>query len=151
MTRNVILSLTLLVISSLASLAKDKRPIPSKTDALMVRAQKICPVSGKKLMSMGGPIKATVGGEIIFLCCKVCAGRTIRPGGWMQIRSNLIASQQVCPVRGKPLPRNPASAVVNHRVIFVCCKPCIAKVRAEPSRYVGIVTSLIERNLKAEK
>ncbi|HEX8201184.1 MAG TPA: hypothetical protein VF590_11905 [Isosphaeraceae bacterium] len=35
-------------------------------------AQKVCPVSGENLGSMGAPIKEVVGGRTVFICCKGC-------------------------------------------------------------------------------
>lgn len=40
--------------------------------AAAIARQKSCPVSGKPLGSMGGPIKVMVGDKPIFLCCKGC-------------------------------------------------------------------------------
>lgn len=44
----------------------------SAEDKEMVAAQKVCPVSGKELGSMGPLIKMVVKGETIFLCCPDC-------------------------------------------------------------------------------
>jgi hypothetical protein len=35
-------------------------------------AQKVCPVTGENLGSMGVPIKEVVGDRTVFLCCKGC-------------------------------------------------------------------------------
>jgi hypothetical protein len=37
-------------------------------------AQKFCPVSDKRLFSMGPPIKVTVEGRGFFICCASCEG-----------------------------------------------------------------------------
>jgi hypothetical protein len=34
--------------------------------------QKVCPISGEPLGSMGVPIKITEAGQSVFLCCKGC-------------------------------------------------------------------------------
>jgi hypothetical protein len=36
--------------------------------------QRVCPVSGEPLGSMGTPYKMIVGGRTVFLCCEGCAG-----------------------------------------------------------------------------
>jgi hypothetical protein len=40
--------------------------------AAAIARQKICPVSGKPLGSMGDPIKVMIGDKPIFLCCRGC-------------------------------------------------------------------------------
>ena len=48
-----------------------KSPL-SPDDQKLVAAQKICPVTGLDLASMGGPIPVEVAGRRIFLCCAGC-------------------------------------------------------------------------------
>jgi hypothetical protein len=50
---------------------------PSSTvedDRRLVAKQKICPVTGAPLDSMGGPVRLVVEGRIVFVCCKGCEG-----------------------------------------------------------------------------
>jgi YHS domain-containing protein len=44
----------------------------SEADRAAVLAQKVCPVSGQELGAMGTPIKVTVEGRDVFLCCEGC-------------------------------------------------------------------------------
>lgn len=44
----------------------------SKEDKLLVARQKICPVTGEPLDSMGGPVRLVVAGRTVFVCCKGC-------------------------------------------------------------------------------
>ena len=44
----------------------------SDEDRQLVLAQKVCPVSGEPLGSMGKPLKVTVDGRHLFICCKGC-------------------------------------------------------------------------------
>ena len=44
----------------------------SETDRAAVLAQQVCPVSDQSLGSMGTPIKVTVNGRDVFLCCESC-------------------------------------------------------------------------------
>ena len=46
----------------------------SEEDRQLVLAQKVCPVSEEPLGSMGTPIKVTVDGRHLFICCKGCEG-----------------------------------------------------------------------------
>jgi YHS domain-containing protein len=50
--------------ATLASLPAEERAAIEK--------QKICPVSGEKLGTMGAPPKVTVAGHTVYLCCKGC-------------------------------------------------------------------------------
>jgi hypothetical protein len=52
------------VQAALASLSAEDRAAALK--------QKICPVSGGPLGSMGAPIKVAVAGHIVFICCEHC-------------------------------------------------------------------------------
>ncbi len=47
----------------------------SEADRAAATAQKICPVSGEALGAMGTPIKMTVKGRDIFICCGGCKGK----------------------------------------------------------------------------
>jgi hypothetical protein len=44
----------------------------SEADRAAALAQKICPVSGHELGGMGTPVKVTVAGRDVFLCCESC-------------------------------------------------------------------------------
>jgi hypothetical protein len=44
----------------------------SDEDRLLVERQKLCPVTGEPLDSMGGPVKVVVDGRTVFVCCKSC-------------------------------------------------------------------------------
>jgi hypothetical protein len=117
-------------------------------DELMIAAQKMCPVSGNALGEMGPPVKTKVGDQTVFLCCKNCVGQPISKDNWQKVTANLIAAQGTCAVLGNPLPKDAASVVVNNRRIFVCCKMCIAKIQADPAKYIAMVDAQIEKNLK---
>jgi multidrug efflux pump subunit AcrA (membrane-fusion protein) len=48
-----------------------KTSTPQDDQALIAR-QKVCPVTGEPLGSMGAPVKVVVNGRAVFLCCKGC-------------------------------------------------------------------------------
>jgi hypothetical protein len=122
-----------------------------ETDALMAAAQKVCPVTGEPLDAMGGPIKAKSGERTIFLCCKGCLGKPIKPEVWKQVQKNLREAQGICPVMKNPLPENAASTVVEGRTVFVCCKGCIEKVKADPRKAITFVDARLKQHAEAEK
>lgn len=44
----------------------------SEADQAIAKKQKVCPVSGELLGEHGKPIKITVKGQVVFLCCPAC-------------------------------------------------------------------------------
>jgi hypothetical protein len=114
-----------------------------KSDQLHITAQAICPVSGENLGTMGAPIKVQVGEEVAFLCCKACVGKQINEEHWKTIQLNLASAQKICPVMGKPIDATMKSTVVNGRKIFVCCPPCIKKIKADPQTFVAMLDAQI--------
>ncbi len=44
----------------------------SPEDRALAEKQKVCPVMGSPLGSMGTPVKVTVEGRDVFLCCEGC-------------------------------------------------------------------------------
>ena len=63
----------------------------------------------------------------------------------------MATAQGVCPVMKRALPKKPAALVVDGRTILVCCKPCVAKVQADPKKYVAVVDQLLSEREKADK
>ena len=116
----------------------------AKSDQAHMKAQGICPVSGQQLGSMGKPVKVKFGEEEIgFLCCQGCVGKKMSTEHWKTIQSNLAKAQGVCPVMDEPVDATMESVVVNGRKIFVCCPPCIKKIKAEPAVFVAKLDSQI--------
>ena len=122
--------------------------------AAAIARQKICPVSGKPLGSMGDPVAVDVNGQRLFVCCAGCvnavkanpakyaAGRPeITVTSATQADAALIATQKVCPVMDEPLGGmgNPIKVMVGDKPIFLCCKGCIKKIQAEPAKYLAMV------------
>ena len=116
----------------------------SDRDQLKIAAQQICPVSGRKLGSMGAPIKTKIGKEELFLCCKACAKGKISRKFWGTIHANFLKAQGTCPVMEKPLPANPKWTVVDGQIIYVCCPPCTKKIEADPKTYLTKVAALYQ-------
>jgi hypothetical protein len=44
----------------------------SAEDRALAEKQRVCPVTGELLGSMGKPVKVTVKGQTVFLCCPGC-------------------------------------------------------------------------------
>ncbi len=50
----------------------------SSVDRSVAERQKICPVTGKPLGSMGTPMRVVVSGRVVFLCCDGCQDKMTR-------------------------------------------------------------------------
>jgi hypothetical protein len=137
----------LLAVSGLAQSASadDKT---AHEDALLIAAQKTCPISGDALGKMGAPVKTKIGEQTVFLCCKACIGKEPSAENRQKLTANLIAAQGTCPVEGTPLPKDAPSAVVNNRQIFACSTDSLTKIKADPAKYIAKVDELLEKNLK---
>lgn len=119
-----------------------------------IARQKICPVSGKPLGSMGQPVSVDVAGQSVYVCCAGCVDAVkAEPAKYASGRPEItvapstaadaaaIAAQEVCPVMDEPLGGmgKPVKVTVGDKPIFLCCKGCIKKVQAEPSKYLAMV------------
>lgn len=120
------------------------KEMQAASDLAHIKAQEICPVTGKPLGSMGDPIKVKVGPEeVAFLCCKGCVGQKIQAQHWQTVQTNLAKAQKTCPIMGKPVDATMKSVVVKGRKIFVCCPPCIDKIKADPDTFIKKVNQQI--------
>ncbi len=119
-----------------------------------IARQKICPVSGKPLGSMGDPVAVKVSGQTVYACCAGCVGAIqADPAKYASGRPEitittatdadaaLIAQQKVCPVMDEPLGGmgTPIKVMIGDKPVFLCCKGCIKKVEAEPAKYLAMV------------
>jgi Cu(I)/Ag(I) efflux system membrane fusion protein len=56
-----------------------------KDDWQPAKAQAVCPVTGAALGSMGVPVKVTLRGKPVYLCCKACIGKAkLDPDGTLK-------------------------------------------------------------------
>lgn len=140
-----------LAIAGRADTPEDSAAKRKETERLLAAAQEICPVTGMRLDAMGGPYRAKSGERVVFLCCKSCLGKPMKPEAWKQVQKNLAEAQAICPVMKKPLPANPASVVVEGRAVFVCCKPCIEKVKADPKKALATVDTQLKKYADTER
>ncbi|QDV82146.1 hypothetical protein [Stieleria magnilauensis] len=129
--------------------------------AAAIARQKICPVSGKPLGSMGDPLAVDVNGQKLYVCCAGCVNAvesdpTKYAAGRPQITVTTatqadaagIAAQRVCPVMDEPLGSmgTPIKVMVSDKPIYLCCKGCIKKIQAEPAKYLAMVYGSAQTN-----
>ena len=153
---NMVFALVFTALVSQFTVAQGQAPVSKsqeqqKRDELRAAIQDICPVSGGKLGSMGKPIKVQVGKETIFLCCKGCIGKEIKPEHWATIHTNVARAQHICPVMKKELPKSPKWTLVEGQIVYVCCPPCTKKIAADPQTYLREVDQLYIEALDARK
>ena len=120
-----------MAVTSIAQETQQQKSTLAEADHLQIAAQKICPVTGEALGSMGEPLKVKVGEQVAYLCCKGCQGKQLNAEHWKTIQTNLAAAQGTCPIMGKPVDATMKSTVVNGQQVFVCCPPCIPKIQAD--------------------
>lgn len=129
-------------------------PSEEQLTAAAIARQKLCPVSGKPLGSMGQPVAVEVASGKVYVCCAGCAdalkadpskyaaGRPkITVTSATEADTALIKRQANCPVMDEPLGSmgQPIKVMVGDRPIFLCCKGCIKKIQAEPTKYLTMV------------
>ena len=134
------------------------------SDAVLISLQATCPVSGKKLGSMGAPPKVMVDGKPLFVCCAGCSDKVknspqqylakyyqpsseqVRPGVFKATLSDAgaIAAQKVCPVMDEPLGGMgaPLKVDVKGNAVYICCAGCAKKLHAQPDEFLAKLTKM---------
>ncbi|MEO1525047.1 MAG: hypothetical protein AAFX06_06405 [Planctomycetota bacterium] len=152
MNTKVLLTVTMSVFTVFPAMAEDsKTKSLSELDRLQIAVQRICPVSGERLGAMGDPIKVKVGDQIAFLCCEACQNSKIDGKHWRDIEARLVQAQGKCPIMGKPVDGEMESTVVKGRKLYVCCPPCIDKIKADPATSLQKLTKSYAAFLQEEQ
>ncbi len=155
--RQITVDYQLVGITNQAVAYKDVTVVPAdkaQQDAVAIARQKVCPVSGKPLGSMGTPVAVDANGQRLFVCCAGCVDAVkANPAKYATSRPNvevvamtkadapLIAKQARCPVMDESLGSmgQPIKLLVGGKPLYLCCKGCIKKVQAEPEKYLAMV------------
>ena len=143
-TSRIIVVVASLFAASLAA-AQEKE---MTSDEVRAAVQKICPVSGLKLGDHGDPIRAKIGEQEVFLCCKSCKNGKVKKEHWTKIHKNFATAQGICLVMENDLPKNPEWTIVNGRLFYVCCPPCIEKIEADPDAYATKLDAIYAAHVK---
>ena len=129
-------------------------PSQAQLAASAIARQGVCPVSGKRLGSMGEPVAVSAGGKTVYACCDSCvkaiksnpekyaAGKpTILVSTATAEDAAGIAKQKTCPVMDEPLGGmgQPIKVMVGDKPIYLCCRGCIKRIEAEPRKYLDMV------------
>ena len=141
-----------------------------QSDRPRIEQQKVCPVLGGRLGSMGTPVKVLVGDQPLYLCCQACLGQVRKePESYLKkaavpsskpdapaIADRIviataaasdqaaIQAQRKCPVLGTTLGSHgtPVKVGVGEQTLFLCCKGCVGKVVESPERYLAKAAEL---------
>lgn len=131
----------------------------NQADRAGIARQKVCPVMGGQLGSMGTPVKVLLGDQPIYLCCKRCLGRVQEnPEAYLRKATAnrltvstsstadkaAIDQQRVCAVAGSRLGGmgTPVKVTMNGQSLFLCCKGCVGKVEKDPAGYFAKAAQL---------
>jgi YHS domain-containing protein len=130
-------------------------PTAEQSRATAIADQKVCPVSGEPLGSMGDPVPVTVGDQTIYVCCIGCVAKVKADFAHYfqklhktteliaipatEADSDAIAKQKTCPVMDEPLGSMGAPLKVTGlgRDVFLCCKGCLKFLREDPEKYLA--------------
>jgi multidrug efflux pump subunit AcrA (membrane-fusion protein) len=70
----------------------------SEADQRLIKAQRLCPITGRPLGSMGTPVKVMIQGQAIFLCCDGCRQKALdHPSQTLKKVENLKAKGKAKP------------------------------------------------------
>lgn len=142
----------------------------SPEDQRLVEAQDFCPVSDKRLGSMGPPVKETINGQPVFLCCQSCEKEALaepdktleKVDELKEVKAaraklgpedqRLAEAQDYCPIMedhrlgsmGKPF-----KVVIKDQPVFLCCKSCQRKALADPDKTLAKIEELKAKNKAA--
>ena len=136
----------------------------SAEDQKFAKAQRFCPVmTYDRLGTMGTPMKVSIDGKPVFLCCKACKDEAIK-GGAKTVKTVVklrnatkilaklpmnermaIEAQKYCAVAntsflgsmGKPI-----KLEIGGNPVYLCCKGCSKKASANPSGTLAKVEKL---------
>lgn len=121
-----------------------------------IAQQKICPVTGKALGSMGASPAVRIGDRDVYVCCAGCTNALkadpakylakLAPTGPVKATradAAAVAFQKTCPVMKKPLDSmgGPWKINLRGRDVFVCCPGCTKVLEHEPAKFLAMLPS----------
>lgn len=119
-----------------------------------------CPVSGGKLGAMGPPVVKEYDGRQIRFCCSECPAKfEADPAKYLKKVDAAIVKQQkrfypleTCVVSDEKFGGDMGPAidyVFQNRLVRVCCKDCVKKLKATPGKYLSKLDKAVVAKQKA--
>jgi len=105
-----------------------------------------CPISGKKLGSMGDPVVKEVSGREVRFCCGGCVKSFEKNAAdeFKKVDAKLATEQRryyplsECAVSGEALdPKNAGEAFVGNRLVLLCCDQCEDELKEKPTEVLA--------------
>ena len=131
-----------LILIGTVSFGQESRPTAA-TDPYTLDS---CPVSGKRLGSMGDPVVKVISGREVRFCCAGCVSTFEKDSAkqFKKLDAKLAAEQRRYYPSSKCLISNekiaPGEAIevfVGNRLVRLCCGGCEAKLTAKPKKYLA--------------
>ncbi len=107
---------------------ENDNPLRAADDESLIAVQKVCPVTGAKLGSMGKPIRSSLNGRAVFLCCAGCEDKLAARPEYYARRLNTVSDAGVLTV--------PEPAVIDtgdQKIVYV---------EREPGLFEGVAVTL---------
>lgn len=135
-------------------LETDAASVIGKADAAITEKEKpaypldTCIMSGEKLGDSA--VDSVINNRLVRFCCGDCAEGFKKDvaGNMKKLDAAVIEKQKAsyasktCPVSGEELGSmgDPLNVVIANQMVSLCCKGCEKKLRAEPAKYIAMVS-----------
>ncbi len=139
-------------------------------DQTLVAAQRFCPMmTYRRLGAMGAPIKLTIAGKPVFVCCDSCKDDAVR-GAEATVKTTqkliesaavlaklpleermAIKAQKYCAVAGNSFLGSmgaPIKLTLDGKPVYLCCGGCTKKAQANPTATLVKVDELKKAGTK---
>ena len=136
----------------------------SAADRKLVQAQRFCTMMEySRLGAMGTPVKVMIDGKPVFVCCESCVEEAVKGGKETLIKAKALTessavlaklskvdraaaeAQKYCAIQTKGLLGSmgaPIKLDLNGTPVFLCCKGCTGKAKANPKATLAKVEEL---------
>ena len=136
----------------------------SAADRKLVQAQRFCTMMEySRLGAMGTPVKVMVDGKPVFVCCESCVEEAVKGGEDTLVKAKALTessavlaklskedraaaeAQKYCAIQTKGLLGSmgaPIKLDLNGKPVFLCCKGCTGKAKANPKATLAKVAEL---------
>lgn len=131
-----------------------------------VEAQEFCPVTAKRLGSMGKPEKMEIAGDAVYLCCAGCREEALADAKDTKAKveelrliqqhlaklgpedRKLADAQVFCVVMNESKLGSmgvPIKVMVEDQPVFLCCKGCVRRAQMNPKQTLAKRAELLRK------